>query len=436
MRSSTVLLGGSILSTVFSLPTVLHPHEELFERDGSVFDGYIECSEKQINTINQAFDDAIRLVALPSQLALNTPFTEFPNPCTGICSEGTLETRFWGKDIGKRPNDFSLIQTVYYNIANLRSKRSKIRVSCVDQTSPLPGESSSCKDTPGLGAYAFGTSKEYHDNTIVFCPDGFLSPNLLTLGERERNLQSDTSMRKDAAQMFSKAAALVHELSHLPAIQDKDATEIRDLNNDPENKRGDKAYGVRLSEKLARRFPLYAPKNADNYAWYATELFFNNLYGVPDAQDAPRDDEPAEVLPKSGRGLIIAYWAQVSPKFGGGGNVDQSWKFFTTPLGRGPDCSLGTDPVVEINPEGPSDAKFGPNLNFDSKTNMPWPGGEFKLMIDGQECHYKNDGSNAGRLFCPTREISCDADRARKENDDAQRCNGYNFLKPNVFCQF
>ncbi|CZT11215.1 uncharacterized protein RCO7_09926 [Rhynchosporium graminicola] len=435
MRPSSLLFGGSLISTSFALPTLPHPNEDLIKRDGPVFDGYIECSQKQTDTINQAFDDAIRLVALPSQLALNQQFSFFPNPCTGICSEGTLETRFWGKDIGKRPDEYSLIQTVYHNIANLRSKSSKIRVSCVNQISPLPGTQNFCRDTPDLGAYAFGTSKEYHDNTIVFCVDGFFNPKMEPLGWREAELNRDTSSRKDAARMYSKAAAMIHELSHLPAIQERDDTIIKDRRNDPVNDYGDKAYGVRLSEKLARRFPLYAAKNADNYAWYATELFFNNLYGIPDAQDAPRDDEPAEVLPKSGRGLVVALYETVSPHFGGA-DIDHTWKFFTTPLGRGIDCSLGADPVVEINPEGPSDAKFGRNLNFSSKDNMPWPGGDFKVVIDGQECHYKNDGSNAGRLFCPTREISCDADRARKENDDVQKCGGFNMLKPNVFCQF
>lgn len=110
---------------------------------------------------------------------------------------------------------------VYYNIANLRSKNSKIRVSCVDQISPLPGTQSYCAETQGLGAYAFGTSKEYHDNTIVFCPE-FFSPNLLTLGEREKNLYSDASARKDPKQMMNKAATMIHELSHLPAIQELD----------------------------------------------------------------------------------------------------------------------------------------------------------------------------------------------------------------------
>lgn len=205
-------------------------------------------------------------------------------------------------------------------------------------------------------------------------------------------------------------------------------------------------------EQLARKFPKWAAKNgnyahltisrisadpsfqADNYAWYATEMFFNNLYGIPDAQVTPRDDPP-EILPKSGRGLVVALYDVVSPHFGGA-DIDYTWKFFTTPSGRGIDCSLGTDPVVEIKPEGPSDAKFGHNLNFDSKTNMPWPGGDFKLTIDGQECHYKNNGSNAGRLFCPTREIACEEDRARKENDDIQTCSGFTMMKPNVWCKF
>lgn len=114
MRPSTLLLGCSLASTALALPTVPLSHADLVERDGPVFDGYIECSDKQTNVLNQAFDDAIRLVALPSQLSLNNPFTFFSNPCTGICSEGTLETRFWGKDIGTRPDEYSLIQSKFH----------------------------------------------------------------------------------------------------------------------------------------------------------------------------------------------------------------------------------------------------------------------------------------------------------------------------------
>ncbi|KAL2069318.1 hypothetical protein VTL71DRAFT_15656 [Oculimacula yallundae] len=432
MRPSSLLLGGALTSTALALPTLPFSATNLAERDGPVFDDYTGCSEKQINTINQAFDDAIRLVALPSQLSLGRQFSWYESPCSGICSEGLLETRFWGKDIGKRPNEYSLIETVYANIANLRSKSSKIRVSCVDLAVPPPLAPTSCS-TPGIGGYAFGTSKEYHDNTIVLC-DGFFSPNLLTLGEREKFLRDDRSAQKDPNQMFNKAATLIHELAHLPAIEGRDDTIIRDLWSNPVNLLGKRSYGIRLVEQLARRFPTYAAKNADNYAWYAIELFFNNLYGTPDAQVVPKDDEPAEVLPKSGRGLIIALHQTVNSHIGGA-DIDNAWKFFTTPVGHGLDCSLGADPVVEIKAEGPSDANFGRNLGFNSKDNMPWTGGDYKLVIDGQDCHYKSDGSNAGRLFCPTREISCEPDTMRVHNEDAMRC-GRNLVKSNVFCKF
>lgn len=114
---------------------------------------------------------------------------------------------------------------VFGNIRDLRSKSSKIRVSCIDLQDPRfkEGEGAKCSDRingKSIGGYAFGTSKEYHDNTVVFCSP-FFAPGQEHLDEVETNLKKDKNKQKDPNEMWSKAAILVHELSHLPAIAEQ-----------------------------------------------------------------------------------------------------------------------------------------------------------------------------------------------------------------------
>ncbi|KAF1962964.1 hypothetical protein CC80DRAFT_434319 [Byssothecium circinans] len=112
-------------------------------------------------------------------------------------------------------------------------------------------------------------------------------------------------------------------------------------------------------------------------------------------------------------------------------DIDNSWRFFTTKIGHAVGCDQKSELVNEITPEGPSDPKLPSDV--DSK-NMPWPGGDFKLKIGGQECHYKNNGQNPGRLFCPDREISCTEDSAKSRG--SEKCDGYTFWHAVVYCDF
>ena len=56
-----------------------------------------------------------------------------------------------------------------------------------------------------------------------------------------------------------------------------------------------------------------------------------------------------------------------------------------------------------------------------SKGGVPtWPAGTFDFKdLHGMDCQYKNDGSNAGALWCGGRDgpISCQADNMRWDKD-------------------
>ncbi len=95
-----------------------------------------------------------------------------------------------------------------------------IRISCVDEFIPsVPFEDRPrCSDKingQSIGAYALASSKNYRDNTIVVC-DAFLNTD--SLAEKERILEKHSDVRHDAASMLSRAAVMLHELTHLAAI--------------------------------------------------------------------------------------------------------------------------------------------------------------------------------------------------------------------------
>jgi hypothetical protein len=82
-------------------------------------------------------------------------------------------------------------------------------------------------------------------------------------------------------------------------------------------------------------------------------------------------------------------------------------------------------------PEGPSDPKLP--RNFDSKS-LSWPAGEFRLQIAGQECYYRNNGKNPGRLFCSDREIECKEEDGKGKG--GEKCNAYTTWYAAVQCDF
>jgi hypothetical protein len=72
-------------------------------------------------------------------------------------------------------------------------------------------------------------------------------------------------------------------------------------------------------------------------------------------------------------------------------------------------------------------------------SNVPaWPHGTFDINVDGMECQYKNDNSNAGALWCKGREgpIGCSKDDALDKRE-GKYCDGSRiYQQPYVNCEW
>jgi len=144
------------------------------------------------------------------------------------------------------------------------------------------------------------------------------------------------------------------------------------------------------------------------------------------------DDSDASSGPVAGRALSIAMVTQIN-SHSGGASSNNEWHFYSTPVGHAVGCNWQSGSVQEVAPQGPSDTKLPSSIDSNS---LPWPGGEYKLTIDGADCVYKNDRSNPGRLFCPNREIVCEEDSQKSSSEGMLECNSYTFSHAAVYCDF
>ncbi|PVH92050.1 hypothetical protein DM02DRAFT_701765 [Periconia macrospinosa] len=164
------------------------------------------------------------------------------------------------------------------------------------------------------------------------------------------------------------------------------------------------------------------------------------IFGMPDLSlfnevtyDLWPNTPPPSPLPKPGNSLSIAMVSTVNAH-SGGATVDSTWNFFTTPVGKAVGSCGETEGEKLIPEEGSTNDKL-PSDVAGKTDNPPWPTGSFKLKIEGQECEYKNDGSNPGRLFCPKKEISCQEDSMKSKKEGSLRC-GQGFFHAVVYCDF
>ena len=70
--------------------------------------------------------------------------------------------------------------------------------------------------------------------------------------------------------------------------------------------------------------------------------------------------------------------------------------------------------------------------------NPPWPGGSYPFKIDGMDCEYKNDGQNAGALWCKEKNgqaISCYADEMKDKKED-KTCDIGVYEHAVVYCEW
>jgi hypothetical protein len=144
-----------------------------------------------------------------------------------------------------------------------------------------------------------------------------------------------------------------------------------------------------------------------------------------------KDESVKDDKPSKGKSLSIAMFSTVSPH-GGFADVDIKWRFYTVSAGKAVG-SCGETDGQEITPQGPSDPKLDSNTSSD---NPPWPAGTFKLKIEDQDCEYKCDGTNPGRLFCPNKQITCVEDSAKSKKEGTKKCGSYSFFHAAVFCDF
>jgi hypothetical protein len=136
--------------------------------------------------------------------------------------------------------------------------------------------------------------------------------------------------------------------------------------------------------------------------------------------------------PSKGKSLSIAMVTQVN-SHSGGASLDAQWHFYTTPVGHAVGCDTDSQ-AQEIQSQGPSDTKS--DFKGDHK-KLGWPGGTFGLNIEGEQCQYKSSGSNAGRLFCPKREIECKEDGKRTTDQGLPGCSSSRVkFHPAVYCDF
>ncbi|KAF1828223.1 hypothetical protein BDW02DRAFT_617367 [Decorospora gaudefroyi] len=226
-----------------------------------------------------------------------------------------------------------------------------------------------------------------------------------------------------------------------------------------------------------------ASTNADSYAWVANSKYFYDLTGyfpAPDnykdrtrsspddngnmelesftinfgeinsettdaeledrknkflaGYDGEADSAPGGDKPSKGKALSIAMVTQVN-SHSGGASYDAQRHFYITAFGHGVGCDISSDDQVsEITSQGPSDAKS--DFRGDHK-NLPWPGGIYNLNIEGEDCEYKNDGTNAGRLFCPNREIDCMEESKKSTDEGLPECSSSRVkFHPAVYCDF
>ncbi|KAH7083730.1 hypothetical protein FB567DRAFT_529797 [Paraphoma chrysanthemicola] len=131
-------------------------------------------------------------------------------------------------------------------------------------------------------------------------------------------------------------------------------------------------------------------KAIDNFA----ELF--RTIKIPEPQPKPSPQPEAPKGPT--KALTIISDQHTKPKYSEISDAFKIyWNFFTTDYGKPVGCR--NDPVHwETRPLASS---FAPGTRY-------YPGGEFPLVLFGENCKYMNSGDNVGKLFCGDNERAID----------------------------
>ncbi|KAI8941747.1 hypothetical protein NX059_002951 [Plenodomus lindquistii] len=151
----------------------------------------------------------------------------------------------------------------------------------------------------------------------------------------------------------------------------------------------------------------------------------------PQPNDKIRPSRFGTTMPAKGMSLSIAMVTTISSG-GMSASSNNEWKFYTTPTGKAVgSCgeTVGKKLTTDSTDKPTGGSKADPK-------NPPWPTGIFELDIEGQLCEYRCDGTNAGRLFCPQREIACAADSMKSKAEGMLKCGSNGFFHAVVYCDF
>ncbi|EPE29296.1 SGNH hydrolase [Glarea lozoyensis ATCC 20868] len=275
----------------FSHNATLHRRNNI-NKYGGCDKMYKDGKSKGKDIVKQGYHDMLRMTGL-----LNPFLTVVVDEQLIELDPGPMENRFLavGKDDksrAKRDLIYTIIQQSalwypWYPFDWFGGRR--IEVYCeVDQ--PNTGGSSCAKMENGMKTRAYAVNYK-GKSQIVFCASYFIQPSL---DERKAELDKTPDKTKDLTWMRTRAHTFFHEMSHLAVIEGRKLHVVKDLNQNPVGPSGKKVYGPKLVEALARDYPDYAYLNADNYAWYATAMWYRQFYGDPDSASitatAPEDD--------------------------------------------------------------------------------------------------------------------------------------------------
>ncbi|KAH7132708.1 hypothetical protein EDB81DRAFT_904555 [Dactylonectria macrodidyma] len=406
-RLAVLFLSLPNFTSTFPLGKI-HPRQ-FSDVQGTPFGGFDGCSENDISDIVQAWKDVVELTDATFKGS----------------KPGLLEQRIWGEDIGQRADANSQIDKVFQSVKDLEAghMNGPIHISCKDvyQTNRPDAQQVNCANevrdgsAGSIGGYAFSYGPNHEDGTIVLCPIFFMEGQMHLSGIVEELQKLGPNSRKDPNNMIGKAKMLLHELSHLPSLSGTEDVVVIDQYWNFENFQ--KIYGIKWVERFARSSAnrVRTVYNADSYAWYATEKWYQWKFNdIPDAAVTPRDEgDPGNDPPAGPTKALNIILENNNRGVPGDSNLlrEFKWLFFSVPFGTASYCKTDPIPVAEA-PADPSITQI---------TNPQYPHGTFNVQTQDGMCEYKNDGQgNPGALWCNGQGHSC---RDHNDKDKRRYCD-------------
>ncbi|KAJ4361855.1 hypothetical protein N0V83_010796 [Neocucurbitaria cava] len=299
------------------------------------------------------------------------------------------------------PEDPDDVMNMFKNMIDpVRGEASKYTAQMViDRVDFNTDPEKRCDRRPNMNAYTTPGTGKFH-----FCPHGIEKP--LNSEIRCEDLDSSVS-----AKMRSVSATFLHETTHYNLID-----ETVDRTRDDASGASD-CFGLNDNDKI---------HISQNYAWLAADAYWSAKCsktfadpppGTKDNDDpvdgltqpSPAPEEPPK-LPTKALSII----SEVPPWYGKA-SQDIAWLFFATEYGQKVGCRV--------------DPAYTEKRQEDISKPATYPGGTFDLRLCEEDCQYKNDGLNPGRLFCADKEIECKNDPAHEDGSAIDgKLDGSNYM--------